>query len=422
MMTFRRDRAFSLVELLMVIAIIGILSSLTIISLRGAGTKARDTKVKSNAAVVDKALAQFEIDNSQKFPLFTLQTDTTNLTSALVPNYVRTASSLTPASGKSAKYISSANQTSYAQAWELENMSETAVTTGNGIYTTTSSGVNGVVTAGKSVGSAPNFMVNGVVTINNVSAYNSNTFSVSVWVNPSSLSGTRTIIEKWVSGSRGWRITANSNGSITFTSINVLGLLPVANATTGVNILKTGTWTHIVATFDFSTQTTGLKLYVADSGATMSTANATGASSYSNINTYNSTYTMSSSSTGFIGAIDDVRLYNIELNSVVIATIHDNNGNRQGQYINNSEPNLVGAWRLDEGRTINTPCLTGSDAILCDVMGETTPLAAVTAVNNVLLAGFSPPPTAGSWTTGIVPLGLTWTSTLVNGKAFVTYR
>src|SRR3989344_3033507 len=112
----------------------------------------------------------------------------------------------------------------------------------------------------------------------------------------------------------------------------------------------------------------------------------------------------------------------IELNSVVIATIHDNNGNRQGQYINNSEPNLVGAWRLDEGRTINTPCLTGSDAILCDVMGETTPLAAVTAVNNVLLAGFSPPPTAGSWTTGIVPLGLTWTSTLVNGKAFVTYR
>lgn len=127
----------------MAIAIIGILASLVIVSIARASSKARDTKVKTNAAAVDKALAQYEVDHSAKYPTAVSQIDTTALSSYLVTDYLRTATALTPNSGKAAKYASNATGSAYFQAWELENRTEVAVTTGNGVYALQWSGCGG---------------------------------------------------------------------------------------------------------------------------------------------------------------------------------------------------------------------------------------------------------------------------------------
>ncbi|MFA5107277.1 MAG: type II secretion system protein [Patescibacteria group bacterium] len=57
-----RHSGFTLIELLIVIAIIGLITSLALISLRGAQQKARDTKRLYDLKMVREALALFESD------------------------------------------------------------------------------------------------------------------------------------------------------------------------------------------------------------------------------------------------------------------------------------------------------------------------------------------------------------------------
>lgn len=415
---------FTLIELLMVIAIIGILASLIIVSLRGAGTKARDTKVKSNAANVDKALAQYEIDNSQLFPLFASQTPTTNLSTTLVPNYLKTTSALSSPSGKAAQYISNYARTSYAQAWELENLTETAITSGNGVYSSTSAGANGTVTAGKSAGSALSFTANGVAAITNVAAYNTAPFSASVWFKPTDLTVARTIVEKYA-GANGWQLTLNTNGTVT-ANLRVGGAI-VATATSTIGAGTTvvaGTYSQVVLTYDGTIGLSGFKLYIANSSSSItSTPNAQATATNPAANTTAVNLNISANSAaGFRGSIGDLRVYSTALAGATVALLHDDIGNKTGQYANNGETSLVGAWRMDEGRTTtNGACLgTLTVAIFCDVRGEASPTGPF--IPNVVVwpAGFTSYTPA--YTTGIVPLGLTWTGGVASGKAFVTYR
>src|SRR3989344_3471303 len=141
----RKRSGFTLVELLMVIAIIGILASLTLVSLRGAGAKARDAKVKTNVSSIDKAISQYELDNQKFFvdPVSaTINISPTSSIATALSSYIN-SSNLNPT--KVAKYTTNAAGSSFAMAWELENTSETAVVTGSGVYNTNIDNVPGSV-------------------------------------------------------------------------------------------------------------------------------------------------------------------------------------------------------------------------------------------------------------------------------------
>ena len=64
-----RSRGFTLIELLIVIAIIGILSSVVLASLNNARMKARDAERKSDMRAVLNALDLYALDNGGKYPV-----------------------------------------------------------------------------------------------------------------------------------------------------------------------------------------------------------------------------------------------------------------------------------------------------------------------------------------------------------------
>lgn len=63
-----RMRAFTLVELLVVVTVILILSTLTILNLSSTRAKTRDEQRVSNAQLISSALDQYAISNQRKYP------------------------------------------------------------------------------------------------------------------------------------------------------------------------------------------------------------------------------------------------------------------------------------------------------------------------------------------------------------------
>lgn len=376
----------------MVIAIIGILASLIIVSLQGAGVKARDTKAKSNAANVDKALGQYEIDNNQLFPSAVAQASTLVGLAGLVPNYLKTASALTPVTGKAAQYISNYARTSYAQAWELENTTEAAITTGNGIYGTNSANAGGVV-ATPAKGSAISFNGTTVTIADSNPAYRSNNFTVSFWVKPNTAASANYILVHKYALS-GWRVYLTCNGATCTPSADY----PISIGTASGAAISPNVWSHIVVTY------TSGSVIVYVNGTPGTPANI----AYGIANSTNGNSVLMGFGGGLTssnGVIDGLRLYNQALNSTEVGYLCNVSGTTcLGSYGSSGEigGKLVGGWRLDEG--------TG---------GNGTGLASYsTTVNNGTLTVLG----SGSWTAGNSPLGLTGIGSSQTGKAFVTYR
>jgi len=74
-------KAFTLIELLVVISIIGMLASITIVSVNGARARARDAKRMNDLKIISDALAVYYLDNntypiSSKYPTSKVYTKT----------------------------------------------------------------------------------------------------------------------------------------------------------------------------------------------------------------------------------------------------------------------------------------------------------------------------------------------------------
>lgn len=400
----RKQVAFTLIEIMTVIAIMGILAALVIRTISTSRVKARDVIRKTNARHLVSALAQYSIDNNGSYPVKNvgggIDITSANL-SNLTPNYLIANSSVFT-HDKNAKYISNQSGSYFAQAWELENTTEAIASTGPGIYLTNSAGAAGVTTGGITHGSALNFTSDTTIIFPNTAAYNTRPFSVSLWLNPIDFAATRTVISKY-NGANGWQIQIGSGANAGKVIANLyVASVSVASVTSTIS-LTTGSWNHIGLTFTGSTIANGLGLYVNTTG----TADAQATASNQDPNNTVVDMNLSANLNGFRGLIDDIRLYNAPLPGAALAAIRDSSGNKLGQYGSNGETSLVGGWRLDEG--------TGTT--LNDVIGETNPQLIVGVGPNNVTTGIG----TATWAIGEVPLGLAWNNGSLTGRSFVSY-
>ncbi|KKU42989.1 MAG: hypothetical protein UX60_C0041G0004 [Berkelbacteria bacterium GW2011_GWA2_46_7] len=392
----RKRSGFTLVELLMVIAIIGILASLTLVSLRGAGAKARDAKVKTNVASIDKALSQYELDN-QKFYVdganATIDITESGSLAINLATYIK-STAFNPT--KVAKYTTNPSGSSYAMAWELENTTETAVTSGSGVYGTNSANLAGRIVASGTTSSAASFngSTNLIATDSADTYTNKSQLTVLAWINllttPSAY-GRVVGKYKYVSGNTGsWMMSFNLAGTAASCLANTANNPFVGSGSTAN--LNTGTWYHLACVYDGSR----VRIYL--NGVQV---NQSGIIS-GNVSTTVGGYPVSIGDTcngsggcdnKFKGSIDDVRIYSIGLDQTAIQSIMN------GVYSVDDESNLIGGWSLDE--VFNT----------------------VTTAN-IKSGGASATPTIGAptWVAGNSPLSISGLGSLLTGKAFVTYR
>jgi len=105
---------FTLIEILVVVAIIGILAAVIILYLRSARLKSRDSRRKGDLKQIQNSLANYADDNNGNYPANT---------GALVPNYI-TKVSTDPLTGAAYPYAVSAALTEYEMNATLENAND----------------------------------------------------------------------------------------------------------------------------------------------------------------------------------------------------------------------------------------------------------------------------------------------------------
>jgi prepilin-type N-terminal cleavage/methylation domain-containing protein len=376
-----RSRGFTLAEVLMVIAIFAIITTLAVVSFSGSRAKARDAKRKYNARQLVTALERYYLDNNNKYPLATTSGGISLLNdpsfhSAISPTYLPTTSILN-AGGKTFKYVSSTDQVNYLQGWELEATSEQALGTQSvannvGIYITGTSGVLDR-TLGSS-GAQDNALIfnggNTAVVIRNSGGANGPyaipQFSLSFWFKTDTVANpTGGMYGDGYSLAQASRALGSGNGWMTYlkcdgTKCNVVGLYqdlqyPGGAWPTTINpvSISTGSWYHVVLTY---AQGTPSRLIVYVNGTASSpldlvpfggdTAPLYGDNDLnaSNIEVgFGGNLDTPLFAAPFDGQMDDLRFYNTNIDQTRVGSLY-NNG--QGTASNPNEANLIGGWLL----------------------------------------------------------------------------
>lgn len=150
-------KAFTLVELMVVITVIAILMTIAIVSFTRIQKQARDTKRKADIRTLQTALQAYYTEN-QTYPISTTEASAFDaLTSSLTPNYI---SNIPRGPGGTANlaypdytYVSSTNGFTYAVCASLETA------TGSGalwVVNTTNAGGYGTTEAAGACAALPN--------------------------------------------------------------------------------------------------------------------------------------------------------------------------------------------------------------------------------------------------------------------------
>ncbi|MFA6423454.1 MAG: TIGR03790 family protein, partial [Patescibacteria group bacterium] len=114
----RGKRSFTLIEILMVVAIIGLLAALILISVTNARAKARDAKVKNDITQTQKALEMYTLDHDGSYPIYDGPLE--NIP-GLSPEYIKT---LPKSTNSYAYYYTSSDGKTYSIYAKLEKPPE----------------------------------------------------------------------------------------------------------------------------------------------------------------------------------------------------------------------------------------------------------------------------------------------------------
>lgn len=414
-------KGFTLVELLVVIAIIGILASLSITSFQFILARAQDSRNKALAGTVGSAISQYGVDHNKNYPIASADggVDLSTLENNL-SGYLKTNAALTQATGV-AKYMSSADGSSFAAVWELKYTNDPTVTTGNGVYSTDAANLAGAVNVPGVLGDAINFgggqtetqpPVNPTSTVkipyNAAMNFDSN-FTISFWfktipwpTTPVKSNLAQKVLNTspllpfsfWLENTNNWR---PNMWQPTFFRGNVQGW---AVSVKSLTIVTDGDgWHHLVGI-----KSGGNISLIIDNSApvtkpdVVALSDNTGAIDVGPIGGTGNPY--------YNGDIDDFRIYNTALTTGTGSQVESLFNSGKGNAVNPLPNNTIGHWRFDEG----------SGSILKN-SGSATLVNPTTLIDGTLSNIIS-----GTWTNGIVPrFGFTGIGSSLLGKAFVVY-
>lgn len=414
-------KGFTLVELLVVIAIIGILASVVITSFQFILVRAQDSRNKALADSVGTAIVQYGVDHNNNYPIASTDggVDLPTLENNLI-GYLKTNAALTQATGV-AKYMSSADGSSFAAVWELKYTNDPTVTTSNGVYATNAANLAGAVNVPGVLGNAINFgggqtqatpPVNPTSTVtiphNGAMNFDSN-FTASLWfrAEPWATTPEKSYLVTKYEETRlnvpfyfylnNVDLTRPNKWAPTLYRGNILS--PNITIQSSKIITDGDGWHNLVAIKN------GGNIYLVIDGDNIAmlpdvinpTANL-GPIKVGPVGLTGNPY--------YNGDIDDFRIYNTALTTGAGSQVEALYNAGKGSAINPLISNTIGYWRFDEG----------SGATLKN-LGSSTLVNPTTLIDGTLsnIASYT-------WTKGIIPrFGFTGIGSSLLGKAFVVY-
>lgn len=155
--------------------------------------------------------------------------------------------------------------------------------------------------------------------------------SVSCWIKTTNTTAAfRSLVaEDTTSGSnRNWNLLLNSSNKVGFIFFNTSGSTNYLVRATALEV-QDGNWHHILATYDGTSNTDGIKIYVDGGNVETLTALSTGIRSVASVGPRIGSNT--NGSWNFTGKLDEVAIWNTALSSDAVQEIYDATNNNTGK-------------------------------------------------------------------------------------------